>query len=129
MLGSDAMKKVAVLGLTFKPDTDDMRDAPSREIIRELHKGGYPITVYDPIAMEHAKALFKDIPLTYAKDAYDAVEGADLMILVTEWNEFRELDLKRVKTLMKSPNVIDGRNIYEPEVLKALGFTYVGVGR
>jgi UDPglucose 6-dehydrogenase len=129
-LGDDATsKRVAILGLAFKPDTDDMRDAPSRVVINELAKQGMAMRVYDPIAMENAKGIFKDLSLTYASNPYDAVKDVDLLILVTEWNEFKELNMEKVKELMKTPNIIDGRNIYDPVKLKELGFTYKGVGR
>jgi len=129
-LGRDMKgKTVAVLGLSFKPDTDDMRDAPSRIIIPELLDRGAKVKTYDPIAMDNAKKIFKDLQITYCKDAYDAVSGADLMILVTEWNEFRQLDLAKIRELMHNLGIIDGRNIYEPEKAKALGFAYMGVGR
>lgn len=122
-------KKVAVLGLAFKPDTDDMRDAPSRTVIPQLIKEGAHISVYDPVAMENAKKLLGDESIVYASDAYEALEDADLFILITEWNEFKELDLEKVKTLMKAPNILDGRNIYDPVAVTELGFTYKGVGR
>ena len=99
------------MGLAFKPDTDDMRDAPSRVIVNELAKEGAILRVYDPIAMENAQSIFTEGSITFTKNSYEAVDGADLLILVTEWNEFKELDMKKVKGLMKSPNIIDGRNI------------------
>ncbi len=130
MVGEDiASKTIAVLGLAFMPDTDDMRDAPSRVIVSELAKEGATIKVYDPIAMENAKSIFTEESVTFSKNPYDAVSGADLLILITEWNEFKELDMKKVKSLMKASNIIDGRNIYDPHKLKELGFTYIGVGR
>ena len=127
--GNAASKTVAILGLAFKPDTDDMRDAPSRVVINELAKQSVVMNVYDPIAMGNAKGIFKDLSLTYAANPYDAVKDADLLILVTEWNEFKELNMEKVKELMKTPNIIDGRNIYDPEKMKELGFIYKGVGR
>ena len=123
-------KTVAVLGLAFKPNTDDMRDAPAITIIRDLLEEGVTVRVYDPIAMENGKRIFaNEKEITFAKDPYDAVKNTDLCIMVTEWNEFKELDLKKIKSLMKSPNLIDGRNIYNPEKVKELGFAYIGVGR
>jgi UDPglucose 6-dehydrogenase len=123
-------KTVGVLGLSFKPDTDDMRFAPSLKIINSLADQGAKVTCYDPIAMDNAKRLLKGRKdVTFAEDSYEAAKGADLLIVVTEWNEFKELDLKKVKTLMKTPNLIDGRNIYSPEKAKEQGFTYIGVGR
>lgn len=123
-------KKIAVLGLAFKPDTDDMRDAPSITIIKELLSAGAKVKAYDPISMDNAKKIFaaeKDI--TYFEDPYSTVKDADLLIVLTEWNEFYKLDMEKVKSLMKHPNLIDGRNIYDPQKTKELGFTYIGVGR
>lgn len=122
-------KTIAVLGLSFKPDTDDMRDAPSRVIIPKLIKMGAIVKVYDPVAMENARKIFKDAGVLFCEDSYDAVKNADLCILLTEWNEFKELDLARIKSLMKIPNLIDGRNAYDPDHVKKLGFFYKGVGR
>ena len=118
---------VSVLGLSFKPDTDDMRDAPSIVIINELKKLGIKIKVFDPIAMENSKKLFSGIE--FSSDAYEAVKKSDLMIVLTEWNEFKKLDLEKVKKLMNKPNILDGRNVYNPDEVKKLGFNYVGVGR
>ncbi len=129
LLGDLKGKTVAILGLSFKPDTDDMRDAPSIVIINHLLESGAVIRAYDPIAMENAKQLFDNSKITFTTDAYHAVTDADLLIVVTEWNEFRQLDLSRVKKLMKQPNIIDGRNIYIPEIARSLGFNYLGVGR
>ena len=120
-------KTIGILGLSFKPDTDDMREAPSIDIITELQKKGAAISAYDPVAMENAKGLLTNV--TFCKNAYDAVSGADAAVFVTEWNEFRHLDLAKVKTLMKHPILFDGRNIYEPRKAKDLGFRYTGVGR
>jgi len=120
-------KTIAVLGLSFKPNTDDMRDAPSIEIIGGLKKGGAKIKAYDPIAMENAEKILKGI--TFSKDCYQAVEDADLLIILTEWNEFRQVDLKKIKKLMRKPNIVDGRNIYDPQKTIELGFNYLSVGR
>ncbi len=125
--GSVKGKMITVLGLSFKPDTDDMRDAPSVFVINKLIEKGAKIKTYDPIAMENAKKIMKDI--TFTKDAYDAVTDSELVIVMTEWNEFKELNLEKVKKLMKSLAILDGRNIYEPQKIKDLGFSYVGVGR
>lgn len=123
-------KTVAVLGLAFKPDTDDMRDAPSLTIIPELLKEGASVKTFDPIAMENAKRLLKDYDgITFANDAYDTVKDADLLLLVTEWNEFKEIDLTKAGELMKQKNILDGRNVYDPQTVRSLGFTYHGVGR
>ena len=123
-------KTIAVLGLAFKPDTDDMRDAPSITIIKELLAAGAKIKTYDPIAMDNAKKIFaKEKNIAYSQEAYSTVKDADILIILTEWNEFQQLDLNKIKTLMKNPNIIDGRNIYDPQKAKELGFAYIGVGR
>ena len=129
MVGSLEGKKIAVLGLTFKPDTDDMRDAPSRVIIPELLKAGAIVKAFDPIAKESVKRFPELEGLEIAQDAYAAAEDADVLIIMTEWNEFKQLDLEKLKNIMKLPNLIDGRNIYDPSIAKSLGFTYLGVGR
>lgn len=125
--GSFKNKTIAVLGLSFKPDTDDMRDAPSVFVIRKLQQAGARIKVYDPIAMENAKKILTGV--TFSKDAYDAASDADLLIVITEWNEFMQLDLQKIKKTMQQSIILDGRNIYDPEKVKHLGFTYQGVGR
>lgn len=122
-----SIKIVAVLGLSFKPDTDDMRDAPSISVIKSLQDLNFKIQAYDPIATLNAKKLLKNV--NFRKDPYETSKGADVLIIMTEWNEFKEMDLKRVKSLMRNPNLIDGRNIYDPEKAKSLGFKYIGVGR
>ncbi|MDP3940827.1 MAG: UDP-glucose/GDP-mannose dehydrogenase family protein [bacterium] len=122
-------KEITVLGLSFKPDTDDMRDAPSLVVIRKLAEKGARVRVFDPIAMENARKILADVSVAFAKDLYSSVKDADATIIVTEWDEFREADLGKIKKLMKTPNVVDGRNIYSPTRMKELGFTYVGVGR
>ena len=125
--GSVAGKRIAVLGLAFKPNTDDMRDAPSLAIIPALQAAGADIVAYDPESMEQARPLLPGV--TFAGGAYDGIEGADALAIVTEWNAFRALDLKRVKAALKSPVVVDLRNIYRPQEMKALGFAYHGIGR
>ncbi len=127
LVGKLKGKKIGVLGLAFKPNTDDMRFAPSIEIIEWLKEKGAIISAYDPQAMEKAKKIISGIE--YAADMYDTVKDADALVVLTEWNEFKEIDLKKIKELMKSPIVIDGRNVYEPEKMKTLGFSYEGVGR
>lgn len=128
ILGKDIKdKKIGVLGLSFKPDTDDMREAPSIFIINALLQAGAKIQAYDPVAMENAKKIIKGIE--YGKDPYDVANGASLLILLTEWNEFRELDFDRIRDLTKEHAILDGRNIYDPKQLREMGFTYVGVGR
>lgn len=126
-LGDVSGKTIAVLGLSFKPDTDDMRDAPAITVIKALESLGAKIRGYDPIAMENAKRLLPTI--TLCKNAYDTTQDADAIILMTEWNEFKELDLQKIKSSLKTPIFIDGRNVYEPAKMKELGFNYVGVGR
>ncbi len=125
--GSVVGKRIAVLGLAFKPNTDDMRDAPSLDIIPMLQNSGAQIVAYDPEAMDQARPLLPDI--AFAENAYDCLEGADALVLITEWNAFRALDLKRVKLALKSPIVVDLRNVYRPAEMKALGFAYAGIGR
>lgn len=121
-------KMFAVLGLSFKPDTDDMREAPSVFLITALIKLGARIQAYDPVAIENAKTVLPSGVL-YAKDAYGAVEGASAVIILTEWNEFRQLDLVRLAKGLKERVIFDGRNVYEPSKVKSLGFMYYGVGR
>jgi UDPglucose 6-dehydrogenase len=127
-MGTVRGKTIAVLGLSFKPNTNDMREAPSVFIIEKLLKEGAKIKTYDPVAMNDALGIFGK-KIKYAKGAYDCIDGADAVIIVTEWNEFRNLELPRIKKLLKTPCFFDLRNIYEPEKLKKLGFTYFSVGR
>ncbi len=123
-------KKIGVLGLAFKPDTDDMRFAPSLVVIKSLLEEGAEVSTFDPIALENGKKLLQGAKnIQFAKDAYEVAKDADLLIIVTEWNEFKQLDLEKVKKLMRTPNLIDGRNIYDPQKAKKLGFAYKGVGR
>jgi UDPglucose 6-dehydrogenase len=121
-------KTIGILGVSFKPDTDDIRFAPSIDIIQELLKDGAHIKVFDPKAMDKARAVLKGL-VKYCKNSYEAAKGADCLVIVTEWNEFKELDFKKIKKLLKQPLVIDGRNIYDPKVMKRLGFKYVCIGR
>jgi len=127
LVGTLAGKNIAVLGLAFKPETDDMREAPSIGIIRHLIESGAKVRAYDPVAKDEALKILPEV--SYADDEYDAVEGADALVFITEWNQFRALDMARVRDLMKTPKVADLRNIYEPEDMRELGFEYVGVGR
>jgi UDPglucose 6-dehydrogenase len=120
-------KTVAVLGLTFKPNTDDMRDAPSLAIIQTLQDGGAIIKAYDPEGMEAAKSLLPNV--TFAANPYECATGADALVIVTEWNAFRALDLGRMKDLLNQPIVVDLRNIYRPEEMRKRGFVYTSVGR
>ena len=120
-------KTLAFLGLAFKPNTDDMRDAASLTIIPELQNNGALIKVYDPASMKEAKNLLQNID--YTKNSYDCIEGADAVIILTEWDEFRALDMVRVKKSLRSPNIIDLRNIYNPQSMQEYGFNYISVGR
>jgi len=127
LVGTLKNTTVAVLGLAFKPETDDMREAPSVEIIRGLVARGASVRAYDPVAMTEARQLLPDID--YAEDEYAAVKDADALVFVTEWNQFRALDMTRIRDLMKSAKIVDLRNIYDPADMRELGFEYVGVGR
>lgn len=118
---------VGILGLTFKPDTDDMRESPTIPIIKGLQEKGARIQAFDPAGMDHAKEHLQDID--YKNDSYEAAEGADVLVLATEWNRFRNIDWDRMKNLLKRPIVVDLRNIYKPERMRALGFQYTSVGR
>ncbi|MEE2878803.1 MAG: UDP-glucose/GDP-mannose dehydrogenase family protein [Pseudomonadota bacterium] len=127
-MGGDVKgKTVGVLGLAFKPNTDDMRDAPSLDIVPALIEAGANVKAYDPESMHEAQKLMTG--LEYAEDAYGAIEGADAMVIITEWDQFRALDLERVKELLKSDIVVDLRNIYSPEDMTRRGFEYTSVGR
>ncbi len=121
-------KTVGVLGLSFKPGTDDLREAPSIEIIEMLLKEGVRVKAFDPVAMVKAKELLGK-GVTFCKDAHQVAKDSDCLLVVTEWNEFKELDFKKIKKLMRQPIIIDGRNIYDPKEMKKLGFKYIGIGR
>ncbi|OGH11935.1 MAG: UDP-glucose 6-dehydrogenase [Candidatus Levybacteria bacterium RIFCSPHIGHO2_01_FULL_36_15] len=127
LLGTFKNKKISVLGLAFKSNTDDMRDAPSIDIINMLKEKKAFVQAYDPQAMNNAKKIISGIE--FCEDIHHTVQDANLLIVLTEWNEFKEIDLREVKKLMKTPLIIDGRNIYDSEKLKKMGFTYLGVGR
>src|SRR5689334_1178595 len=127
LVGSLQGKTIAVLGLAFKPETDDMREAPAVGIIRKLLEQGAKIRAYDPVAKDEAMKVLPEI--AYADDEYTAVKGADALVFVTEWNQFRALDMIRIRDLMTTPKIADLRNIYEPEDMREFGFEYVGVGR
>ena len=120
-------KTVAVLGLTFKPNTDDMRDSPSLDLVPALVAAGATVRAFDPEGMHEAKALLKGVD--FREGPYDAVEGADVVVIVTEWDPFRALDLDRLKSLVKQPVIVDLRNIYRPEDMRAKGFRYTSIGR
>ena len=121
-------KTVAVLGLSFKPETDDMRDSSSIPLVRALIEGGAKVKAFDPVAMDNARAMLPD-SVQYCEDSYDAADGADAMIIVTEWNQFRSLDMERVRASLKQPVVVDLRNLYDPKRMKDQGFRYSSVGR
>jgi UDPglucose 6-dehydrogenase len=125
--GDVSGKTVGILGLTFKPDTDDMRDSASLDIIPALQAKGATVQAYDPEGMEEAAKLLEDV--RFLEGPYEAATGADALVILTEWNAFRALDLDRVKLLMRSPVVVDLRNVYRPEEMRASGFTYASVGR
>ncbi len=120
-------KNIGVLGLSFKPETDDMRESPATDIIKMMVERGAAVKAYDPVAMTEARAYLPDIE--YAVDEYDAINGADALVIITEWNQFRALDMEKVKGLLRSPKIVDLRNVYEPRDMREMGFEYVGVGR
>jgi len=127
VLGSLEGRLIGVLGLSFKPNTDDMREAPSVDIINALLKKGARVKAYDPVAMPRAEEILPTV--TFTATAYDVAKDADALLLVTEWNEFKQLDWHRIKRYMRQPVVIDGRNLYDPREMRNLGFIYWGVGR
>lgn len=126
ILGSLRDKTIAVLGLTFKPDTDDLREAPALDIIRDLITRGATVRAYDPIGMDHARTLLPEV--IFCDDAYEAAWQADAIALITEWNEFKGLDFDRIRVQMRQPIVVDGRNLYDPQEMIGLGFVYRGIG-
>jgi UDPglucose 6-dehydrogenase len=126
MGGSVAGKKIAVLGLAFKPNTDDMRDAPSLAIIPALQAAGAEIMAHDPVSMDEAR---KVLNVGYAATPYEAADGADGVVLITEWDVYRALDMKRLKAAMRGDVMADLRNVYRPEQMRGLGFRYVSIGR
>jgi len=127
MLGDIEGKRIGILGLAFKPNTDDMRFAPSVDIINNLQKKGAKIKAYDPVSMKNAKIILNGVE--FCDDSYEVAKDSDLLIVVTDWNEFKELDFKKIAELMKSQKIIDTRNIYDPATIINLGFEYLGVGR
>lgn len=128
LLWNLSKKTIGILGLSFKPGTDDLREAPSLEVIDSLLKEGAHIKAYDPVAMEKARRILgKNV--IFCKDSYQVARDCDCLLIATEWNEFKELDFKKIKKLMRQPVLIDGRNIYDPKEMKKLGFRYVGIGR
>ncbi|HSR29943.1 MAG TPA: UDP-glucose/GDP-mannose dehydrogenase family protein [Anaerolineae bacterium] len=127
LLGTLDEKVIGILGLAFKPNTDDMREAPSVELIHLLQSEGARLRAYDPVAMVNAEHYLHGVPL--CQDAYEVAAGADALVVVTEWNEFKHLSLPKLREAMRQPIIVDGRNIYDPEQMKALGFIYRGMGR
>lgn len=127
MLGDLRGKVIGLLGLSFKPNTDDMRDAPSIDIANSLISAGATVRAYDPVAMDVAKPLLPDVQMF--NDLYEMAEGCDALMVVTEWNEFKHLDLPCLRDIMRQPVIFDGRNIYDPETMKRLGYKYRGLGR
>jgi UDPglucose 6-dehydrogenase len=126
-LGDLSGKKIGLLGLTFKPNTDDLRESPALDVAGRLLEEGAEVLAYDPVGMPHARVLMPQIQMT--EDPYDLASDIDALVVCTEWNEFVHLDLERIHGLMKDPIVVDGRNIYEPVEMRALGFTYLAIGR
>lgn len=120
-------KTIGVLGLAFKPNTDDMRNAPSIDVIQTLQKEGAKVRAYDPVAMPNARRIFEGVE--FCKDPYEVAHGADALVIVTEWDEFKQLDLERVRALLNQPVIIDGRNVFDPARMDELGFIYKSVGR
>lgn len=127
LLGDLHGRPIALWGLAFKQDTDDVRESPALDVLQMLLQRGAHVTAYDPAAMQNAAKVIPDA--RYAPDPYSAVEGVDALLIATPWNEFKQADLRRVRELMRTPIILDGRNLYDPDELRQLGFTYVGVGR
>ncbi|GBD17659.1 UDP-glucose 6-dehydrogenase TuaD [bacterium HR27] len=127
LLGDLHGRPIALWGLAFKQDTDDVRESPALDVLRMLLQRGAIVTAYDPAAIANAAREVPDA--RYVSDPYAAVVGADALLIATPWNEFKQADLRRVRSLMRTPIILDGRNIYEPAEVRALGFVYVGVGR
>ena len=127
MVGGLKGKAIGLLGLAFKPNTDDMRDAPAIDIAEALNRAGATVRGYDPVAMEVARPLLPAVELF--DDPYKLAKGCDALMVITEWNEFKQLDLVKIKSLLKKPIIFDGRNIYEPKLMKKMGFTYQAIGR
>ncbi len=130
ILGGDLKGKViALLGLAFKPNTDDFRESPAEIIVNGIRDDGGTVRAFDPAAMDQARDVLGEKGITFCENSYETVKGADVMVVVTEWNQFRLLDLSKCKKLLKAPNLVDLRNVYEPEAARALGFTYTSIGR
>ena len=120
-------KTIGVLGLAFKPNTDDIRESPAMDIVQAMMEAGARVKAYDPAGMDNAREELPDVE--YCADTYEVAEGSDALVILTEWNQFRKLDLSRIKGLLSSPKVVDLRNIYDPATMRNLGFEYVCVGR
>jgi UDPglucose 6-dehydrogenase len=127
MLGKLQGKTIGLLGLAFKPNTDDMREAPSIDIAQKLIEAGVEVRAYDPVAIDNARGLMPAV--TMFDDPYEMARDSDALLLITEWNEFKQLDLVRIRAVMKTPIIFDGRNVYESRDVRSLGFTYRGIGR
>jgi UDPglucose 6-dehydrogenase len=127
MLGELEGRVIGLLGLSFKPNTDDMRDAPSIDIAKALQAHGARVRAYDPVAMQVATPLLPEVEMV--PDPYSLAEGCDALMVITEWNEFKQLDLERIQGCMKQAVLFDGRNIYDPGKMRALGYDYIGLGR
>jgi UDPglucose 6-dehydrogenase len=127
ILGGFRGKTIGVWGLSFKPNTDDLRDAPSMSVINMLKNEGAVVRVYDPVAMDNARDIMPD--LTYCDSPYSAAQDVDAVFLITEWNEFKQLDMARIHDLMRRPILLDGRNVYDPQQMREMGFIYRGMGR
>jgi UDPglucose 6-dehydrogenase len=127
LVGKLEQSEIGLLGLAFKSNTDDIRETPALRIAALLRERGAKVRAYDPVAMENAARIMPEIRM--CKDPYELADGIDALVVVNDWNEFKQLDLSRIQKLMRNPNLIDGRNIYEPEEMKRLGFHYRGIGR
>ena len=128
-LGNLRNRRIAVLGLSYKPNTNDVRESPAIRLCELLLKSGARVRAFDPIAMDVARHVLGNVRMSFAKNAYDATRQADAVLLATEWNEFRNLDLRRLRATMAGNVLLDARNAYDPEVATAAGFSYFGVGR
>jgi UDPglucose 6-dehydrogenase len=128
-LGTLAGKRLGVLGLSFKPGTDDVRESPAVAIARALAREGAEVCAHDPVAMDKARGVLGDRQITYAHDSYDAAHGSDALLILTEWQQFADLDLHRLRSVMKTQLIFDGRNMYSPREMAAAGFAYHSVGR
>jgi UDPglucose 6-dehydrogenase len=129
LLNGTEAKVVGVLGLSFKPNTDDVRESPAIFVCRELAQSGVTVQAYDPVATQNARAALGQTSVSFCNTAYEAASAADVLVIATEWNEFRNIDLSKIKSLMKQPIILDSRNILDPERVRSLGFSYSSTGR